>query len=161
MGSKKQITKDRESYIANGKSAVEELIKTLSTRSSKSKDEVVSKKKAFIYAKDILIDIYELDYAYNPNNVDQSWYENSLKDLVTQGREAKKILEEILKSPIEEKTQRNDIEAKKESHTYVSELLEGISELEDKLQEYSEEGDLNLKKAQNFEAGWPEKYAEN
>jgi len=160
MNDRKQITKDRESYIDNGKKAVEELIKTLSTRSGKSKDEVVSKKKAFIYAKDIIIDIYELDHAYNPNNVDQSWYENSLQDLITAGREAKVILEEILKSPIEEKTQRNDIEAKKESHTYVSELLEGISELEDKLSEYNTEGDLNLQKRQDFEAGWPEKYAE-
>lgn len=160
MSKKKQITKDRESYISSGKEAVEHLIKTLSTKTNKSKDEVVSKKKAFIYAKDIIIDIYELDYANNPANVDEGWYKRSLTDLVSAGRNAKNILEEILRAPIEDKTQRNDIEAKAESHSYVSELLEGISELEDKLQEYDKDGDFNLRKKQDFEAGFPEKYVE-
>lgn len=160
MSKKKQLTEDRESYIASGKEAVEHLIETLSKKTSKNKDEVVSKKKAFIYAKDIIIDIYELDYAYNPYNVDEQWYKVSLENLVKAGRNAKNILEEILRSPIEDKTQRNDIEAKAESHAYVSELLEGIGELEDKLQEYDREGDFNLRKKQNFEAGFPERYAE-
>lgn len=160
MAAKKQLTKDRESYVSSGKEAVEHLINTLSKKTSKSKDEVVSKKKAFMYAKDIIIDIYELDYADNPMKVDEQWYKKSLTNLIKAGREAKNILEEILRSPIEDKTQKNDIEAKAESHAYVSELLDGIGELEDKLKEYDREGDFNLRKKQDFESGFPEKYAE-
>ena len=154
------IKEDRNSYISSSKEAVKQLIIVLKKKIGDSKSEVLAKKNAFIYAKDIIIDIYGIDQAYNNLSIDSDWYKNSLQDLVIAGRKSKKILEDILKAEIDEKNQTKDIDAKKESHMYVLELLEGIAELEDILKKYDESGDFTMKKKQDFTAGFAERYAE-